>query len=84
MSGDQRLITNEQIKLRATFWNNLAVATVAGGIFLPFYNYFRDPNNFFSNLQTTDFVPGLFIALVSVILSALMKAYADRTLSKLS
>jgi hypothetical protein len=84
MSGDQQLITNEQIKLRATFWNNLAVATVAGGIFLPFYNYFRDPSHPFWTLNRTDMVPGVIAALLAVIAMVLMRLHARRTLARLA
>jgi hypothetical protein len=84
MSGDQRLVTNEQIKLRATFWNNLAIATVAGGIFLPFYNYYRDPSHPFWSLNWTDLIPGIVTAVFALIAMALMRLHARRTLAKLA
>jgi len=78
MSGDQGLVTNEQIKLRATFWNNLAIATVVGGIFLPFYNYYRDPSHPFWSPNWTDMVPGLVTAFVALIATILMRRHGDR------
>ncbi len=51
-----KVADNEQRKLRATFWNNLAVGAVLAGIVIPYLSYFtksspNDPSIF-------DFVSG--------------------------
>ncbi len=33
---------NERIKLKATFWNNLAVAAITGGIVIPIIGVYHD------------------------------------------
>jgi hypothetical protein len=33
---------NEQLKLRATFYNNLAVGSAVGGVLIPLFGLYRD------------------------------------------
>jgi hypothetical protein len=47
-----KMANNERLKLRALFYNNLAVGAVVGGVILPFVNFYEQHLTvieFFSN-----------------------------------
>ena len=41
---------NERIKLKATFWNNLAVAAITSGIVIPILATYRDDGVWYSTI----------------------------------
>ena len=77
---------NERIKLKATFWNNLAVAAITGGIVIPIVGVYHDDALWnatifpvFSDVAKR-FIYPVFAALI---LGAALRSYANFLMTKL-
>jgi hypothetical protein len=87
--GDNTIVMNnenERIKLQATFWNNLAVAAITGGIAIPVIGYYGDNAVWnatvfpvFSEVAKRAIYP----ILAAAVLGAACRAYANYLMTKL-
>jgi hypothetical protein len=64
---------NERIKLKATFWNNLAVAAVVTGVVVPVIGVYQD-----DNLWNAPVFSGLAWRFIVALTPAIIFAFAFR------
>jgi hypothetical protein len=81
---------NEARKINATFWNNLAVATMVGGFLIPYlalYPKLYESRGFFDHIPLDAWKSAAGLSLVPMLfaigLSCLFRIFANRTLRKI-
>jgi hypothetical protein len=56
--------TNEALKLRATFWNNLAIGSALAGVLLPVYSFLKSGPDIITETEIARYVATTIMALV--------------------
>ena len=73
--------TNERMKLRATFYNNVAVGATITGAIVPFLAHARELLQKDDEFTTTEMVVTLLVILAAATVAVACRHYADRVIS---